>query len=670
MIRTARQLELFRPSADRDSLAIDQSFPEAFANRLSRYEAYNKHLFRPNTYLHKWWARRCGSTFRAILKQFVTDSEYRDYYAPGGLEGKVVLDPMMGGGTTLHEAIRLGASVVGADIDPIPVVQARASLTQISLKEIRAAFEQFLNDLYQRIGHFFQTECPECMQTVDSQYTLHGIRKRCQCGEVVQIDQYELRHEENRTIRICPETWEITDDPNASNGSMKTTRLITKAETVCSVCQEKYQDLLDRPFYTRYVPIAIAGKCPQHGVFFRTPDKADLNRISQANQQRERLSFKPVKDFAIKAGPKSGDLLRRNVHSYLDVFSSRQLLYLHHSIQLLRNYRGAIKANLALLVSTSLEFNSMLCGYKGWFKRRPGAIRHVFAMHAYVFQYTVAENNPVNREPSSGNLELLFRDRIERGRKWAIAPVERKIGRGDKVHLVKMTGELDGGVEVFDQASLASTRQAFWLMHGDSRRLPIVDHSVDIIVTDPPYFDSVQYSDLAAFFRVWLARLLPDEINWTYDETCSAVAAPSANGNTNFMAVLSGIFKECSRVLKRHTGRLVFTFHHWDPNAWAELTIALKQAEFKLIRAHVVFSENPISSHINNLKSLKHDTILDLAVDGDHSSSRWLPVEVIDTRESETFCRQCGAALGWLLESPYSSSKICAMWKRLIQGRG
>ena len=41
-----------------------------------------------------------------------------------------MLDPMMGGGTTLHEALRLGASVIGADVDPIPIVQARASLTQ------------------------------------------------------------------------------------------------------------------------------------------------------------------------------------------------------------------------------------------------------------------------------------------------------------------------------------------------------------------------------------------------------------------------------------------------------------------------------------------------------------------------------------------------------------
>jgi putative DNA methylase len=118
VLRETRQLafdEMFRTPQVGHSLAIDRSFPEKFVDELSRREVYNKHLFRPNTYLHKWWARRCGSTFRAILKQFVPDRERREYYRPGGLEGKVVLDPMMGGGTTLHEAIRLGASVIGAD---------------------------------------------------------------------------------------------------------------------------------------------------------------------------------------------------------------------------------------------------------------------------------------------------------------------------------------------------------------------------------------------------------------------------------------------------------------------------------------------------------------------------------------------------------------------------
>ncbi|HFC12194.1 MAG TPA: DUF1156 domain-containing protein, partial [Anaerolineae bacterium] len=105
---------------------IDTEFPVEFVNQLAEKESYNKHLYRPNTYLHKWWARRCGTTFRQILKQLVTKPNQQNYYVPGGLEGKIILDPMMGGGTTLHEAIRLGANVIGADIDPIPVVQARA----------------------------------------------------------------------------------------------------------------------------------------------------------------------------------------------------------------------------------------------------------------------------------------------------------------------------------------------------------------------------------------------------------------------------------------------------------------------------------------------------------------------------------------------------------------
>jgi len=675
----ARQLVLdellpFSPSEARDdSPAIDHAFPETFANELSRSEAFNKHLFRPNTYLHKWWARRCGSTFRTILKQFVADPERRDYYAPGGLEGQIVLDPMMGGGTTLHEAIRLGASVIGADIDPIPVVQARASLTQVALADLRAAFERFLADLVQRIGSYFQTECPTCGQTVDSQYTLHGARKQCACGEVVQIDQYELRHEGDRIIRIWPDTWAITDGADAPPGPAKPARLILKGETICPVCQQKYLNLLDEPFYARYVPVAVVGQGPQHGLFFRAPGAADLTRIREANELRAGLDWGPVEGFAVQDGPKSGDLLTRNVHSYLDVFSSRQLLYLHHAIQLLRGYQGAVRLNLALLVSTSLEFNALLCGYKGWSKRRPGAIRHVFALHAYAFQYTVAENNPVNRERASGNLQQLFRDRIERGRKWATAPVERMIDQDGKAHRVTIRGEVDGGVEVLDQAALAGRRQAFWLIHGDSRRLPIESQSVDIIVTDPPYYDNVQYSDLATFFRVWLARLLPDEANWTYDESRSAVATQATNGDSSFMAALAGIFAECGRTLKRGNGRLVFTFHHWDPNAWAELTIALQQAGFRLVNAHVVFSENPISSHIQNLKALTHDTILVLAMDGDnYMAQRWSPPETIATNDSETFCRQCGAALGWLLESGAGRApdEIRTAWKSLIQGRG
>jgi adenine-specific DNA methylase len=222
---------------------------------------------------------------------------------------------------------------------------------------------------------------------------------------------------------------------------------------------------------------------------------------------------------------------------------------------------------------------------------------------------------------------------------------------------------------VNDQKGLQEGNQKFLLVHGNSNILPLDDQSVDFIVTDPPYYDSVQYSDLAAFFRVWLACLLPDEIDWHYDESQSAVATKRNGFDTHYVTALSGIFSECGRVLKRDSGRLVFTFHHWDPNAWADLTVALKIAGFRLISTYVLFSENPISIHIQNLNAIKHDTILVLTRDGKDIVRPWTVLEKIDTNDSETFCRQCAAALGWLLDSSYPSEKIREIWKQLIQGR-
>ena len=666
--REARQLaidELLSAPQSGHSLAMDHSFPEQLVDALSRLEVFNKHLFRPNTYLHKWWARRCGSTFRAILKQFAPDEDRRNYYAFGGLEGKVVLDPMMGGGTTLHEAIRLGANVIGADIDPIPVVQTRASLSREAPENLRASFNRFYSSLYKNLGRYFQTECPVCDQSVDSQYTLHGQRKACACGEVVQIDQYDLRHEADRVVRICPDSWQIYADDRDRQGAASPLRLVTKAEKNCPSCGQKYAELADLSFYSRYAPVAIAAVCPVHGFFLRSPGDSDRARISQANKMRQGLDFGPLDDFQVAGGPKSGDLLRHNIRSYVDLFSSRQLLYLHQSIRELHGHYGVSRLNLGMLVSTSLEFNSMMCGYKGWYKRRPGAIRHVFALHAYSFPYTALENNPVNNRKTSGNLQSLYRDRIERGRKWAALPVERRIRPDGKTELVNITGETDGGTEVLSHKELLGGCQKFQLIRGDSRSLPIEDCSVDLIVTDPPYYDSVQYSDLAAFFRVWLTRLLPDEVDWAYDNSRSAVATKASG--SGFLAALAEILKECSRVLKPPAGRMVFTFHHWDPNAWAELTIALQGAEFRLMNAYVVYSEHPISVHIRNLNSIKHDCILVFSPNGADSCSHWKPMESIDISDSETFCRQCGAALGWLLESGFDPGEIRAAWKGLIK---
>ncbi|NKQ35123.1 MAG: hypothetical protein HF973_05840 [Chloroflexi bacterium] len=666
---------------------IDAQFDEAFADELARLETYNKHLYRPNTYLHKWWARRCGSTFRLILKALADDPAGRDYYAPGGLAGKIILDPMMGGGTTLHEAIRLGANVIGADIDPIPILQARASLTELPLTALEAAFADLYTALRERLAPFFRTSCPICQRETEMWYTLYALRRHCACGESLFVDSLTLRHNNDGSItRICPETHDIWRDDVLVSPALPGEKrpLLTRAHKTCPDCHQPYREPLEDPFYQRYAPIALTGRCPEHDLFFAALRQDDVARLEEADALRGQLPFAPA-DFALASGSKSHSLKERQVGSYLDLFSSRQLLYLDTAVSFFTDHRPPITdyrlpatahLNLALLVSTSLEFNSMLCGYKGYGRRRPGAIRHTFTYHAYTFPYTALENNPVyaRRERSrtsrrvSGTLSNLFESRIRRGRLWAQSPVERRPKSKTRSEKVSIPDERDAGREVTHFADLQEGSRRFLLIQGSSAALDLPDDCVDAIVTDPPYFDSVQYSDLAAFFHVWLRQLLPDDAVWQNGLRLGDTAVePTTNGKgEEYTAVLTAIFGECHRVLRQDHGRFIFTYHHWNPKGWAALTLALRRAGFVLVNRYVVHAENVISRHIVGQNALVHDVILVLAPAEQGVDKVWEAVTAVNLNDSYQFCRDCGSVLGNLLNSDLGEEEITVVWQDLL----
>ena len=619
-------------------IPLDTEFPTEFADAIARLETYNKHYYRPNTYLHKWWARRCGSTFRLILKQLVTDETQRDYYAAGGLEGKLVLDPMMGGGTTLHEAIRMGANVLGADLDPIPVLQARASLSTIKLVELEQAYRDYFNALQIELAVYFTTNCPACDGLVGQpsetavRFTLYGLRRRCACGPALFVDSLVLRQEpDGSTIRLCPVCHAVltSDEPCACGGQSDKPPLFEKRVRNCPDCGQRYVEEVDTPFYARYEPLVVVGRCREHGLFFKNLDEVDYRVWHEAEGQRPFL-FPNRADFTIQQGRKSRQLILRGIDNYLDLFSSRQLLYLKKAIQLLPKFDLLIRLNLGLLVSTSLEYN------------------------------------PVYPRKSSGTLQRLFEANVRNGRLWAAAPRERDLSFKKPV-FVEIDGEVDAGVEVCDLSQMVGQERRFWLRQGSSMRLDLPDDSVDAIVTDPPYFDSVQYSDLAAFFRVWLRHLLPDAADWDYDIGQSAVDPHKNDRQSRYTEIISGIFSECHRVLQKENGRFIFTFHHWNPKGWAALTIALKRAGFVLVNRYVVLSESPISVHVSNMKALRHDAILVFAPVGDLRSLKvWERPSTINTNDSRQFTHDCATLLGWLLASDLPDADMSYLWRQAL----
>ena len=640
---------------------IDEYFPEREANDLAQLESFNKHLFRPNTYLHKWWARRSGTTFRFILKQLVPEANLRDYYTAGGLEGITILDPMMGGGTTLHEAIRLGANVIGYDLDPIPVLQARASMLQAPLEEKELVFRDFLCVLEEKLRSYFQTRCPTCAGQAEVQFTLYGARKSCDCREALVVDSFLLREEPNGrhkqlqdyypklVVKQGRQRWQFSE----------------KGIARCATCNKLFGNYTHVPFAQRYIPILTVGFCQTHGQFFKKVEKDDLDAIAKAKKAAAHINLPEKDSLRVLGGPKSSDLLTRKIEHYSDLFTARQLLYISTAKKLIDAVEPKHRLWIALLVSTSLEFNSLLCGYKGSERRRPGAIRHVFSHHAYSFPHTSLENNPVFSQRTSGTLRRLFDDRIKDAAAWARAPIERK-PKPNGWRKVTVPGEVDGGFECSSLEQFANQKRRFIFEQRDSSRLSLPDESVDYVVTDPPYFDSVQYSDLSHYFRVWLQWFLPSDANWDFAPLSSAVAETEGNKD-KYRIVLAGIWRECNRVLRRPHGRLIFTFHHWQPEAWIQLALALKAAGFSLVNCYTVHSENPISVHIRKLKALKHDSILVLQPKDSRPARQRFSRQQISGDDSFRFCQGCAHLLGHCLDGDYSDSEIDGIWRAALE---
>lgn len=125
---------------------------------------------------------------------------------------------------------------------------------------------------------------------------------------------------------------------------------------------------------------------------------------------------------------------------------------------------------------------------------------------------------------------------------------------------------------------------------------------------------------------------------------------------------MGAVFAECNRVLKSDGGRLIFTFHHWNPKGWAGLTIALKNSGFGLVNRYVIHAENPSSVHIANQNSLVHDVILVLGKIGTFRPTNWQAPPTISTRDSQEFCDQCGVLLGNLLNSRLTDDEVRQIW--------
>ena len=81
-------------------MGIEQRFDIPFVAALALREKAIQQNYRPIIAVHKWFARRPGTLFRALmLSEFVDKKLSQSYFLSHQLDGKRVADPFMGGRT-------------------------------------------------------------------------------------------------------------------------------------------------------------------------------------------------------------------------------------------------------------------------------------------------------------------------------------------------------------------------------------------------------------------------------------------------------------------------------------------------------------------------------------------------------------------------------------------
>lgn len=140
-------------------------------------------------------------------------------------------------------------------------------------------------------------------------------------------------------------------------------------------------------------------------------------------------------------------------------------------------------------------------------------------------------------------------------------------------------------------------------LRASATRIPLDDESIDAIISDPPYYDAVPYSDLSDFFYVWLKRtigaLYPEHFRTpTTPKSQEAVQNPARHGGSSekakhfFEAMMAQAFREMHRVL-RPNGEATIVFAHKSTDAWDTLISALIGAGFRVEASWPLRTEKP-----------------------------------------------------------------------------
>jgi adenine-specific DNA methylase len=572
-----------------------------------------------------------------------------------GTKTPTVLDAFAGGGSIPFEAARYGLNVLASDLNPVAVVTMKAAI-EYPLKfgaDLQVDIDQWVkwvgDEAEKRLAPFFPSlpgekvqfyfwahtvRCPNCESTVPLSPNWWLSRTTNYAGKgkerTVTSDWYAVQPIPNPMEKRID--FELVRGRKGQgitiqtiNGEYNPDDFTTLSRSVgrCLNCNCVIEDEAIKTFAKSsgfgHQLYAVAYRKGSGALEFRLPTELDFDAVCKAEEYLESQRFDwelegllPTQDVPSNThrGP---DMYFYGIYKWIEMFNPRQLLTLVIHASIIRDVKekiqeihdtaetDAISTYLALALDRCVDKNSRL---SGWVPQRI-LIPRASATHSLNFMWNYAE--------ASGDGKL-WKDCAETTTKEY---VELCSFLGAKSQSISFPGIQEANLKT-TQITAASADSLFH----------IPDKSLQAVVTDPPYYDSVRYGEISDFFYVWLkvnlSSIFPDLFsNELTDKDNEAIAnpgrfrnmgtspkdTPEILANQDYEAKMAVAFAEYHRVL-RDDGVMTVQFNHKDSGAWDVLAKSLIDAGFEITASWAVSTENPQNLHQAQKNSVSSTVLL------------------------------------------------------------
>lgn len=337
------------------------------------------------------------------------------------------------------------------------------------------------------------------------------------------------------------------------------------------------------------------------GRFFRAPTQKSIDILKKAFNEWEKRKDSDLKDcwpktelaFGLKTTKQS--IAEHGFPTYADMFNSRQLLVLATFVKEIKSLRekGYSETSIDLLIGVFQSYSRNQNMFCFWNPQRDTP-EPLFSNNNYHPKYVSIENS-VFSDLGRGNWASCVANTLK-GLEWTKNPWETVVNSAliqfDNKFKKIVTGT-GSKVATLDPVIPQNT-----ITCGSSTELTHIESgSLDLVITDPPFGNNIQYAELADFFYVWM-QLFYKESNPIFavkhtPKTLEAVTNPARNPQEPeafFQKLLGECWKEAARTLKPG-GILAFTFHHSQDAPWISVLNSLFEAGFYLEATYPIRSD-------------------------------------------------------------------------------